>query len=273
MKSFFSFLLLLCLSVTVFSQTDSSSSAYQPVRGTDAGDKILSSVEQAPEFAGGQQGLINYLSDNIHYPADARAKNKEGRVVVRFVVCTDGSLFNETIVKSVDSGMDQEVLRVVKAMPKWKPGKQNGVPVKTYYTLPVSFKLQGQEKHSDVADAKEYPSKKEAVEEDEKIYTEVEHFAEFPGGMPALQRFLGENVKYPPAAIDKNITGKAIVRFIVGKDGTISDIVIQKDVPNSGFGAEAVRVVNAMPKWNPGTQDGQPVKTYYTLPVTFKMEG
>jgi len=273
MKTLFSVFLLSCLSLKVFSQTDSGLNTYKPVGQKDTGiTKIFSSVDQLPEFMGGHQGLMNYLTSNLKYPAKARENNIEGRVIVKFVVCTDGSLCNEEIVRSIDSDMDQEVLRVVKAMPNWKPGKQNGVPVKTYYTLPVTFKLQGQEKDDGVPDAREYLTKKEEpkpIEEEDKVFTSIEHPAEFPGGTSALIRFLDENIKYPPAAKKKNISGRAILQFVVEKDGSVTNIVIQRDVPNSGFGEEAVRVISNMPKWKPATQNGRFVRMYYTLPVTF----
>lgn len=274
MKKYIS--LFICLFLTIIVSAQSNSKRKNTTKSSkDTSSLIFNSVEQMPEFEGGQNALMQYLSSNIKYPSKARENNIEGRVVVRFVVCTDGSLCNEEIVRSVDSSMDQEVIRVVKAMPNWKPAKQNGQLVKAYFTLPVSFKLQGQEKDSALPDAREYLTKKEEpapVEEEEKIFTSVEHIAEFPGGTTALMKFLAENIKYPPAAIDKNITGRVITQFVVGKDGIIRNIVIKNDVPNSGFGQEAVRVINSMPKWNPGMQNGQRVSTYYTLPVTFKMD-
>ncbi|WP_190277238.1 energy transducer TonB [Taibaiella lutea] len=277
MKTIFSLFLLSCLSLNTFSQVNSGSNTYKPVGRKDTGimGKIFSAVDELPEFMGGQQGLMNYLSSSIRYPADAREKNKEGRVVVKFVVCTDGSLCNEEIVKSVDSSMDQEVLRVVKAMPNWKPAKQNGQAVKTYYTLPVTFKLRGQARDTSLPDAREYLVKKEepqSTEPEEKIFYSVEHSAEFPGGMEALQKFLNSHLKYPVGAREDGLAGRAIVQFVVDRDGSIKDIVLVRDVPNSGFGKEAVRLVNSMPKWKPGTQNGQPVRMYYTMPVTFKLD-
>jgi TonB family protein len=275
MKSFLSLILLLSLSIKSFAQVDSSFNEYKPVgqRSTDT-SKIFSSVEQLPEFMGGQQGLMNYLSNSIRYPADAREQNKEGRVIVQFVVCTDGSLCNEKILRSVDSSMDQEVLRVVKAMPNWKPGMQNGQAVKTYYTLPVTFKLQGQARDTSLPDAREYLSKKEEPEsaaDEEKVFYSVEHTAEFPGGMAGMQKFLYSNLRYPEKAKKDGLTGKAIVQFVVDTDGSIKNIVVLRDVSESGFGEEAIRLLNSMPKWKPATIKGQAVSMYYTMPLTFKL--
>jgi len=103
---------------------------------------IISVVEQMPEFPGGQNSLMGYLSRNLRYPESALNAEIQGRVYVKFVVCTDGSLCDEEIVKGVDTALNEEVLRVVRAMPRWKPGMYNGKAVKTYYTLPVTFKLE-----------------------------------------------------------------------------------------------------------------------------------
>ena len=83
----------------------------------------------------------HYLADNIHYPDSARVHNIEGRVVVKFVVSEDGSVTDVEVVKNVNKECDEEALRVVKNMPRWKPGIQNGKAVKVYFTLPISFKL------------------------------------------------------------------------------------------------------------------------------------
>lgn len=112
----------------------------------------------------------------------------------------------------------------------------------------------------------------EAAPPPDKIFTSVEQVPEFPGGQAALMKYLSSNIRYPAAAREDNISGRAILQFVVDKDGSITNIVIQRDVTGSGFGKEAVRVVEGMPKWKPGKQNGQAVKVYYTLPVTFKLQ-
>ena len=85
--------------------------------------------------------MMKYLSENIKYPEDAIEKNQAGRVFVSFVVGTDGSINETTILRGVCESIDNEALRVVNAMPKWKPGKVKGEPVKVEYNLPIVFKL------------------------------------------------------------------------------------------------------------------------------------
>ena len=98
--------------------------------------------ETMPYFPGGQELMQKYLADNIKYPASAVKAKKQGRVIVTFIVQKDGSITHAKIVRSIDSELDAEALRVVKGMPKWTPGTQFGKPVSVKYTLPVKFSLQ-----------------------------------------------------------------------------------------------------------------------------------
>ena len=107
-------------------------------------EEIFVAVEQHAEFPGGQTALMKWLSNNVRYPESAQQNDIQGRVVVRFVVEKDGSIGAATIVKGVDKDLDREALRVVKKMPRWQPGKNNGVAVRSYFNLPVVFKLQNQ---------------------------------------------------------------------------------------------------------------------------------
>lgn len=105
-------------------------------------NKVFEVVEQMPAFPGGDQALMQYLKDNLHYPTVAAENGVQGRVVVGFVVEKDGSITDVNIMKGQDPSLDREALRVVKAMPKWIPGKQNGSNVRVKYQVPVTFRLQ-----------------------------------------------------------------------------------------------------------------------------------
>jgi protein TonB len=115
--------------------------SYAQESGNKIPREIFTTVEQMPEFPGGQAALNAFLSKNLRYPKSAFKNNIEGRVVVRFVIETDGSISNPEIVRSLDTDCDRETLRVINKMPRWNPGRQNGVAASVYYTLPVSFKL------------------------------------------------------------------------------------------------------------------------------------
>lgn len=105
-------------------------------------DKVYDVVEQMPSFPGGPAALLQYLNNNIRYPKVAEANGIQGRVTVQFVVEKDGSISGVRTMKSVEPSLDREAERLVKSMPKWNPGKQNGSAVRVYYFVPVVFRLQ-----------------------------------------------------------------------------------------------------------------------------------
>ena len=95
-----------------------------------------------PSFPGGNEALMKFLQENVKYPVVAQENGVQGRVVVSFVVERDGSITDVKVVRSVDPSLDKEATRVVKSMPHWIPGKQNGAAVRVKYNVPVSFRLQ-----------------------------------------------------------------------------------------------------------------------------------
>ncbi|MGA0556233.1 TonB family protein [Larkinella sp. VNQ87] len=111
----------------------------QPLYVPDEKGDIFTVVEKNPEFPGGMPALGEYLSDNIQYPPAASRANVSGRVFVSFVVNTDGSIQHVQILKGIGFGTDEEAVRVVQAMPRWKPGTQDGKPVRVRYNLPINF--------------------------------------------------------------------------------------------------------------------------------------
>jgi TonB family protein len=103
--------------------------------------EIFTAVEQNPEFIGGQAKMYQYLGENIKYPAAAQRANISGRVFVKFVVEDDGAIGDVEVMKGIGFGCDEEAIRVVKSMPKWNPGVQNGKNVRVYYNMPIVYKL------------------------------------------------------------------------------------------------------------------------------------
>ena len=115
-------------------ETNTAVGTFEPVQGD-----VFDVVEEMPQYPGGPQALFEFLSNNVKYPEEAEKAGIQGRVIATFVVETDGSISQPTVVKSVDPLLDAEALRVINAMPKWKPGKQNGELVRVKYTVPLSF--------------------------------------------------------------------------------------------------------------------------------------
>lgn len=105
-------------------------------------DKPVYGVEQMPQFPGGEEELLRFIKDNLKYPAVAAEVGIEGRVTIRFVVNRNGDVTDITVIRGLDPSCDKEAVRVVRMMPRWIPGRQNGRNVPVYYTLPVVYKLQ-----------------------------------------------------------------------------------------------------------------------------------
>ncbi len=127
---------------------DNANKQQEEVVITDVGteevveeEEIFVFVEEYPSYPGGEEALYKYLGQNIQYPDVARDNNITGTVVIRFVVEKDGSITKAAIAREIGGGCGKEALRVVNSMPKWKPGKQSGKPVRTEFTLPVQFQL------------------------------------------------------------------------------------------------------------------------------------
>ena len=190
----------------------------------------------------------------MRYPDEAAANKQQGRVLCTFTVEPDGSINDIGITKSVSPSLDAEAMRVVSAMPRWIPGKQAGKPVSTKYTLPITFRLQGDSVQ------KTKPAKKKKENEG------VTEMASFPGGKVALLKYLKNNLKYPPAAKYYRKQGRVVCTFIVERDGTLTDIKVYKSLEPS-LDEEVCRAIQSMPKWDPGRSDGQTVRVRYILPV------
>jgi periplasmic protein TonB len=112
------------------------------IAGEDTNEKPIMGVQQQPEFPGGMRALYQYFNENLRYPVKAQNNGIQGKVYVQFVVSKNGEITDIKILKGVEISLDQEALRLIAGMPVWKPGKNNGKPVATYFSLPVKFVLQ-----------------------------------------------------------------------------------------------------------------------------------
>ena len=168
-----------------------------PVKETPSGD-VFDVVEVMPQFPGGAPKLFEYLSQNIRYPKEAMEADKQGRVIVTFVVGKDGAICDARVVKSVDPQLDAEALRVINSMPNWTPGTQSGKAVNVKYTVPITFRLDG-------GKPKEAPQATGS-------FTPVELDPSDPKFKEAISRL-------PGAKIDENgnltINGKAVKKIMV----------------------------------------------------------
>lgn len=253
---------------------------------------VYVTVDKMPEFPGGLNAQQRFIGQNLKYPVEAQEKGVEGRVIVRYVIRSTGDITDIEVIRGVYPSLDEEVVRIVKAMPKWIPGKQNGKAVDVYYTLPLIFKISGSkkifsegEKDKDVMVAVGYGTpKKEGVTLKEITLKEggaepsvdhpfitVEDMPVFPGGESAMQKFVADNLKYPESAQKAGVQGRVTVRFIVGKTGEISDVRVIRGI-DPECDAEAVRMIQSMPNWTPGKQNGIAVPVYFTLPIVYRLK-
>ena len=249
---------------------------------------VFQVVENMPDFPGGMSALMNYLSKNVRYPVEAHAIGAQGRVIVSFTVKKDGSIADTKVERSVNPYLDKEAMRVIAAMPQWKPGRQRGEAVNVKFTVPVAFRLTGSElppaeeiKQSDLDEVVVvgYASKDDPTPEggsakgknEDEVFTAVEAMPKFPGGQTGLFQYLARSIKYPVIAQKNKEQGRVIIQMVVSKDGSLSDIKVLRSVSPS-LDAEAVRVVGNMPKWEPGMQKGQPVSVKYTIPIVFRLQ-
>ncbi len=218
---------------------------------TDNMDNVYTEVDEMPEFPGGIDGVREFIAKNLQYPKRAEEEGIRGKVFVSFIVSDKGKVTDAKIERGVDTELDAEALRVVNLLPDWAPGRKDGKEVNVKFTLPIVFALDN------------HP--------DEDVFIIVEEMPEFEGGKDAMRDYIRKNVQYPAEARDNNITGEALVDFIVDKTGKVSQVKIKKSSGNEFLDKEAVRVVGSMPDWKPGSQRGQNVNVRFTIPIQFLM--
>ncbi len=234
-------------------------------------DSIYQIVEQMPQFPGGESALMEYVSKNVVYPEEAKEKEIQGRVFIGFVVEKDGSIGEVKVLRGIGGGCDEEAVRVIKGMPKWKPGIKDGKPVRVSYMMPINFKLSdGQPaKPAQQTDANQPDMKPDK----NGVYQIVEEMPRFPGGEQKLMEYIKSNLNYPEKYKDAKAEYRCFISFVVSEDGSVTNVEMRKPIPSKDdLNNEAMRVVKAMPKWEPGKMDGKPVKVHYNLPVTFKFK-
>ena len=229
--------------------------------------EVFQVVEEMPDFPGGMAECMKFLSKNIKYPTQAIENGIQGRVIIQMVVTKEGDIAEAKVVRGVDPLLDAEALRVINSMPKWKPGKQRGEAVNVKYTIPVVFKLTG----DNSSDKKEADTQQEAKVDENGIHQVCEEMPEFPGGMQECMKWLGKNIKYPTTALEKGIQGRVIMQFVVERDGSITEPKVVRGV-DPDLDKEALRVISIMPNWKPGKHKGEAVRVKYTLPVMYRLQ-
>lgn len=223
-------------------------------------DKVYEAiVDVCPTFPGGDEKLIEWISQHIQYPQNAYDSHIQGRVIVQFLVKEDGSVGDAKIVRSVFTALDEEALRVVNTLPKFNPAILNGKTVEYWFTIPVVFRLDD--------DLKSHEALPTNSDENRIIYQFVEQMPEYPGGQAAMMKFIADNLKYPIEMAD-DFQSSVRVKFYVDTLGHVCDPQIIRGL-DSALDREVLRVVRLFPEFTPGQHEGKKVNVYMNLPISF----
>lgn len=224
-------------------------------------DKVFNYVERMPEFPGGQQALFRTLSQTVQYPAEALAKQVEGRVLVSFVVASTGQVQQVKLARGIDPLLDAEALRAVAALPAFIPGKQAGKAVAVLYTLPITFKLPEAAAAAGPAGAR--PA--------------TEAYAPHPvGGQAALEAYL-RTASFPEAARQANFSGVVFVAVKVDSLGALTSVKAQPGpmakeqlrLVQPALLSAAENLISKGPSWAPALKKGQPRNGSHLVPLVF----
>jgi len=234
---------------------------------------LLSTIVRAqkltpPEFPGGKNALSAFLDKNLKSPAKTAM---QGTVLVGFTVEKDGRLTEISVKKSLAPAFDDEALRVMALSPRWIPAMRGKQFIKSNYTIPIMFVTQDVKitQPRDVNVTIDEPVAVPGADtyDPNKIYTSVERVPQFRGGMLKFHEYIKENLKNEKFTEEDE--GKVIISFVVELDGSLTDIHVVRRI-SAAADAFALKLLKKSPKWEPGTQNGRPVRVAYSVPVNTK---
>lgn len=219
---------------------------------------LLSCLHIHAQSPKGKEAWNEYLRNNLIYPEEAQKAGIKGAVLVCYEIDEDGHMSNILVNESIHPLLDREAMRLIAEMPLINP---------------ISKSMRFEYIRFGVNEARENEKKADSIKmarlEKMGVVTRAERMPSFPGGQRALDAFLEKNLKYSKSAIKNKRSERVNIEFVVNTDGSLSYIGIKKSA-NPQLDTEAMRVVNMMPKWKPGTIQGQPVAVYYVQPIIFK---
>jgi len=246
----FKILLLILLPLTSFSQIQGEDEVYLN------GDRIEA------KFNGGG---LDVFHEFIKKEFDFSKVTKSGTMVAAFTIDEEGNVKGIKIIQMLDIESASEMIRVLKMCPKWEPAKRGGKPISIEIKYPMTFGNKLKSSKKAIAKNNDLNEKNTVLNDTISNAKSVETKPEFVGGVKAFYQFVGKNFRVPDVEGFKG--GKIVMSFIVEKDGSLVDIKVLKGI-GYGCGEEAIRVLRLSPKWNPGTQNGVPVRCIYSLPIT-----
>ncbi|WP_460548446.1 TonB family protein [Hymenobacter daeguensis] len=208
---------------------------------------------------GGSAAIIKAIQGRLVYPPYAIQQQIEGIVQVHFVVGSNGAVRGERIVRGIGGGCDEQVLAVVRKLPRFTPGTQNGRPVDVGFTVPITFRLEGSG-----------TTRGDMLDTLRRVYPLVNEMPHLPGGggNQAIFRAIQQAVIMPPEAANDTIARKVFVSFIVGPSGVIRDVKLVRSL-NAPCDAAALAAVRQLPRFVGGKLNGLPASVSFTVPVLF----
>ena len=215
----------------------------------------------------GLQDLISYLGNNIRLSKETEEKGVQGKLLMKLIFNEKGELKESQVLEGVDPAIDAEALRVVKSIPRSIAEKLRGDTVAMCFPIPFKFAIAPKKEGMKLSDPVVSIGEKEA----DNVYDMVKQAPQFPGGSKAMREYLKTNMRYPQIAKENGIQGRVILQFVVDETGKVRDPKILRSV-DPALDAEAIRLVEAMPLWTPGKQDGKAVAVRFTVPVVFSLQ-
>ena len=256
-------------------------------------DTIYGKVDKNAEYPGGTEALMKFMMTNLKYPETCRKEGIQGRVVIKFVVNTDGSIVDMEEARSPHADLTAEAMRVIKMMPKWTPATVGGKTVRSRFNLPVMFRLDGGKKTQYTSPQK--PQSPQSLTDEQKAVHD------WFGAQPELMTHLNKNIRYPKECQEQGFEGRVLVSIAVEKDGSVSvdgseykPVSSKNDTPvavNAYKNAdgtqktklseeelknlmikEAERVLKLSPKLKPyKNEKGETVRATFKVPVMFRL--
>ncbi|MEE1145278.1 MAG: TonB family protein, partial [Bacteroidaceae bacterium] len=256
-------------------------------------DTIYGKVDKNAEYPGGTEALMKFMMTNLKYPETCRKEGIQGRVVIKFVVNTDGSIVDMEEVRSPHADLTAEAMRIIKMMPKWTPATVGGKTIRSRFNLPVMFRLDGGKKTQYTSPQK--PQSPQSLTDEQKAVHD------WFGAQPELMTHLNKNIRYPKECQEQGFEGRVLVSIAVEKDGSVSvekseykpvsskkdaSVVMTAYKNADGTQAaklseeelknlmikEAERVLKAAPKLKPYKNGkGETVRATFKVPVMFRL--
>ena len=277
---------LTVLNLMLFSCTTKQSDPL-PIHETEMDTPTTKSIDQEengvidfmiagtkPLFEGKDVNAFSkWVGERIIYPEIAKEQMIDGRVMLTFIIDTDGTLTNIDVLRSANPALDKEAVRVVSLSPKWTPGRHEGEIVKVRYNFPVIFSLRDNDTPKAPPVESVQPPKVSSKAAGEAInFMLAETKPLFEGGDEnAFASWVGEQIVYPEIAKEKNIQGRVMLSFIIDTDGFLKEITVLRGV-DPALDKESIRVLSSSPRWTPGMNRGQPVAVRYNFPMVFQLK-